>query len=93
MGGRGGGLAGLAPGGEPLRAAGAGFLELAFSRGVVRRALKYAIIVGAVLIAINHGDALMRGEVGGGRLLKMLLTVLVPYTVSTLSSVEALRKP
>jgi hypothetical protein len=65
-------------------------IELATSAAVVRRALAYAAVVGAILIAINHGDALLRGEFGAGRLLKMGLTVLVPYTVSTLSSVQAL---
>jgi len=49
------------------------------------------MVVGAVLIAINHGDALLRGEVSAERWWKMGLTVLVPYTVSTLSSVGALR--
>ena len=57
----------------------------------MRRALGYAVVVGAILIAINHGDALLRGEVDGVRALKMGLTVLVPYVVSTLSSVQALR--
>jgi len=66
-------------------------LELAASRPVVRRALGYALVVGAILISINHGDALVRGELDGVRMLKMGLTVLVPYTVSTLSSVQALR--
>ncbi len=70
----------------------AGWLELASSPGVVRRALAYAVIVGAILIAINHGDALVRGELDSTRLFKMGLTVLVPYTVSTLSSVGALRQ-
>ena len=69
----------------------AGWLQLAFSGSVVRRALGYAAVVGAVLIAINHGDALLRGEFDGVRLVKMGLTVLVPYTVSTLSSVQAMR--
>jgi hypothetical protein len=50
------------------------------------------VIVGAVLITINHGDALLRGEITSTRILKMGLTVLVPYVVSTLSSVEALRQ-
>jgi len=68
-----------------------GFLGLALSAPVVRRALKYAVVVGAILISINHGDALLDGQVGTGRLLKMGLTVLVPYMVSTLSSVEAIR--
>jgi len=66
--------------------------QLATSAPVVRRALGYAVVVGAILIAINHGDALLRGELETGRLLKMGLTVLVPYTVSTLSSVSALRQ-
>jgi hypothetical protein len=65
------------------------WLAVARERGVVSRACKYAVVVGAVLIAINHGDALLRGEVDAGRLLKMGLTVLVPYVVSTLSSVGA----
>lgn len=52
----------------------------------------YAVIIGAVLIAINHGDALLRGELNQTLWLKMGLTILVPYTVSTLSSVSALRE-
>ena len=59
---------------------------------VVRRALGFAVVVGAILIGINHGDALMRGELTGVRWLKMGLTVLVPYAVSTLSSVSAIRQ-
>jgi len=67
------------------------FLRLAFSPQVVRRALWYAVIVGAILIGINHADALARGDVDSVRLIRMGLTVLVPYTVSTLSSVQALQ--
>jgi len=67
------------------------WLSLATQPTVVRRALMYAVIVGAILIAINHGDALLAGEVGSARGLKMALTVLVPYAVSTLSSVGAMR--
>jgi hypothetical protein len=66
--------------------------HLAFTPEVVRRSLKYAIIVGAVLILINHSDAILRGDLSTARLFRMFLTVLVPYTVSTLSSVEALRQ-
>lgn len=68
-----------------------GWLGLAMSGPVVRRALKYAVVVGVVLISINHADALLRGEMDAGRLLKMGLTVLVPCVVSSLSSVEAMR--
>ena len=68
-----------------------GFLALALSPRVVRRALLYALVVGAILIAINHGDTLISGNVSAERWWKMGLTVLVPYTVSTLSSVGVLR--
>jgi hypothetical protein len=73
------------------------WFQLAFRPSVVKRALKYALIVGFILIAINHSDAILSGQVTRGRLLKMLLTVVVPYLVSTLSSVGVLlemrRKP
>ena len=68
------------------------FLRLALQPSVVKRALKYAVIVGVVLIAINHSDAILKGEITRGRLFRMALTVLVPYVVSTLSSVGALRE-
>ena len=66
-------------------------LRLAISPDIVRRALWYAVVVGTILIAINHGDALARADLGATRLVKMALTVLVPYAVSTLSSVQALQ--
>jgi hypothetical protein len=65
------------------------WLQLAISRAIVRRACSYAVVVGSVLITINHGDALLAGDVTGTRLLKMGLTVMVPYLVSTFSSVGA----
>ena len=67
------------------------WLQLASEGRVVRRALGFALVVGSILIAINHGDALLAADLDRRRLLKMGLTVLVPYCVSTLSSVAALR--
>ncbi len=68
------------------------WLRLAVRPSVMRRALKFAFVVGCVLISINHGPAIVRGEVTLERILQMCLTVLVPYTVSTLSSVGAMRE-
>lgn len=65
------------------------WLALARSPRIFRRALKYAIGVGTVLIVINHGDALLRGDVSAVRVLRMILTVIVPYCVSTASSVSS----
>ena len=67
------------------------WLRLATDRSTVRRALGVAAAVGSVLIVINHGDAILRGDLSPGRLLRMALTALVPYCVSTYSSVGALR--
>ena len=67
------------------------WLAVATSAPVVKRALGYLVVVGGILIAINHGDALLAGQLDSGRLFRMALTVLVPYAVSTLSSVEAVR--
>ena len=67
------------------------WLRLARDPAVVRRALRTMVVVGTILIAINHGDALLRGELGAERIFKILLTLAVPYAVSTSSSVAALR--
>lgn len=69
-----------------------GWLEIARERPVVRRASMSAVVVGALLITINHGDALLAGDISIGRLLKIGLTILVPYIVSTVSSVAVLRE-
>ena len=69
----------------------AAWLEIALEPAVVRRALAFGVIVGALLIAINHGDAILRGELDAVRAAKMGLTVMVPYLVSTISSVGAIR--
>ncbi len=50
------------------------------------------VIVGTILIAINYGDRIYAQSVTGTDFLKMTLTYLVPYCVSTWSAVEALRK-
>ena len=66
------------------------WFQTARSRPVVRRATKYAVGVGALLILINHGDALVHGDIDLVRVLRMVLTVSVPYMVSTASQVDAI---
>jgi len=68
------------------------WLRLAAHPATVRRALMTVAIVGSVLIAINHGDAILRGEINRVRVAKMLLTLAVPYIVSTVSSVSTRRE-
>jgi hypothetical protein len=45
-------------------------------------ALKVSLIVGSVLFAINHGAAVIEGEMSIERWLGAAITYLVPYTVS-----------
>ncbi len=70
----------------------AGFLALARRRDVVRRAVRVAVIVGTLLILINYGDRILAGDLGRSDWLKMGLTYLVPYGVSTWSAVQAIRE-
>ena len=65
--------------------------RIAGERTVVVRGLKYAVVVGAVLVIINHGDRILQSPIDGRTLVKIGLTVLVPYCVSVLSSVAATR--
>jgi hypothetical protein len=66
------------------------WLRVAGRRDVVVRSLKYGVIVGSILIAINHGNAIVAGEVDSTRILQMILTPLVPYVVATASSCGAI---
>jgi len=66
------------------------WMSVATQPRVVRRALKHAVIVGTILIGINYGDMIFRGETTLVSLLKMGLTVLVPFVVSTSSTVATM---
>lgn len=67
------------------------WLKLALSPAVVSRSLRVGLVVGTLLIVINHGDALLAAELDPGRLTRMALTYLVPYGVATYAAVAALR--
>jgi hypothetical protein len=67
------------------------WLAIAFEGTVVRRAVKMMAIVGCILALINHGDALVAGTMTATAWMKVFLTFAVPYCVSTISSVQALR--
>jgi hypothetical protein len=62
---------------------------VAFQWSVVRRSLMLAVIVGAILIAINHGTCILSGQFGTTCLWQSVLTLVVPYCVSTVSFVMA----
>lgn len=83
---------GQAPGQKPRNVENDSFLTLAVKASVVRRAVLTSLIVGHVLAVINHGDKFAAGDVTATDALKVILTFLVPYSVSTISSVLSLRE-
>lgn len=67
-------------------------LDIARSRSVVRRAVRISLVVGIVLATINHGDMIVSGQLNFEILCKVLATFIVPYSVSTYTSVLAVRE-
>ena len=53
------------------------------------RGLKFSIVVGTILVVINHGGSIVSGGITGTQTIQIGLTYLVPYIVSTLSSVQS----
>lgn len=48
----------------------------------LKKTVKMALGVGAVLFVINHSDAVIRGNAGPATYAKGLLTCLVPFCVA-----------
>jgi hypothetical protein len=67
------------------------WLSLAGRRDVVVRALRVALVVGTLLILINYADRVVADDMTRSDWIKMAITYLVPYGVSTYSAVGALR--
>ncbi len=64
------------------------WLAVACQPEIMLRSAKVALVVGTLLAAINHGDAILAGELGMERALKIGLTYLVPYAVASWSAVQ-----
>ena len=59
-----------------------GYVQALFNRQLAPTAFKVALIVGTILFTINHGAAVVRGNMNRNRWLSGLLTYLVPYCVN-----------
>lgn len=64
------------------------WIEIATRRDIVTRSYKIALCVGTVLALLNHGEKLFLLALNTLDITKILLTYLVPYCVSTYSSVQ-----
>jgi hypothetical protein len=67
-------------------------LTIAFSKEVMMIAFKVALIVGTILALINHGPKILNGTLSQENVYQILITYLVPYCVSTYSSMKMFQK-
>ena len=66
--------------------------HIAFRKDVFLRAFKMALIVGIILPIINRRDHIFLGTMTATNYTKILITFCVPFCVSTVSSVLAIKK-
>ncbi|MGJ8686078.1 MAG: nitrate/nitrite transporter NrtS [Spongiibacteraceae bacterium] len=64
------------------------WLDLARRPDIVSRSVKVGLFVGTILALINHGERLLSLDLDATASLKIALTYLVPYSVSTWSAVQ-----
>ena len=57
---------------------------------VTGRSLRVSLIVGTILVAVNYADRWLGGTLAAADYVKILVTYLVPYCVSTWVSVATL---
>ncbi len=76
---------------SPQRSVEASWLATARRPEIVRRSLRIASVVGTVLVAINYTVRFLAGTLASFDWVKMGVTYLVPYCVSTYAAVEAVR--
>ena len=65
------------------------FRDLALGDVTPKKALVTALVVGLILTAINHGDTIAQGD--WPPLVKVVLTFLTPYCVTTWGAVTGKR--
>ena len=67
------------------------WISVAMRRDIVLRGLKTGLIIGTILVAMNQGDMILRGQLDASAAWKIPLTCLVPYCVATYGGVAAIR--
>lgn len=68
------------------------YITIALNPEVVKTAIKLSLIVGTLLALINHAPAIFSLTLNRQNLYQIALTYLVPYCVSTYSSVNIILK-
>src|SRR5260370_2664765 len=76
----------------PSRTRPRSLITYCLERDTLLFSLKMALVVGTLLAAINHGQALLTGHFTPGELLPVCLTYCVPFAVSMYSQVQGKRQ-
>ena len=53
---------------------------------LVIRSFKISLVVGTILVGVNYGDSILKGDLEQISWTKITLTYMVPYLVSTYSA-------
>lgn len=67
-------------------------LTVVFSKEVMITAFRIAIVVGTILAVINHGPRIYHNTLSQENIYQILITYLVPYCVSTYSSLKMFQR-
>ena len=67
------------------------WFSIARQKNVVLRAAKTSALVGTILVLINLGELIVAAAVSAKLIVKIVLTYLVPYAVSTYAGVAAIQ--
>ena len=60
-------------------------IQLIFGHGTPKKAFLTALVVGTILVVINHGDQIIVGNFP--HIAKIAMTYIVPYIVTTWGSI------
>ncbi|PSB23672.1 hypothetical protein C7B82_30775 [Stenomitos frigidus ULC18] len=69
-----------------------GYISSLFDPEFVSTGLKTAVFVGSLLFVINHGLALLRGEMNRERWISVIATYAMPYLVNVYGQYSYRRK-
>jgi hypothetical protein len=69
-----------------------GYFRALLSPNFAPTAIKVALIVGTILLTINHGSAIIGNRMTGDRWLAGLLTYVVPYMVNVHGQYSSYRR-
>lgn len=66
-------------------------IKTALTKDILIRSTKVALVVGTILGLINHGDAMVAGNLTIESTIKIAVSYCVPFSVSTWSAVQTVK--